>query len=72
MTANEMITNILQKQIKCQEKKDNLTTENNIRQLPTKKRKKIFVVDDSTIKNITDMGISSLTLRLQISARVIT
>ena len=53
-------------------KKDNLTTENNIRQLPTKKRKKIFVVGDSTIKNITDMGISSLTLRLQISARVIT
>ena len=67
-----MITNILQKQIKCQEKKDNLTTENNIRQLPTKKRKKIFVVGDSTIKNITDMGISSLTLRIQISARVIT
>ena len=37
---------------------NNLATENNIRQLPTKNKKKIFIVGDTTIKNITGMGIS--------------
>ena len=48
MTPNEMVTNKLQ----------DLATVNNIKQLATEKKKKIFIVGDSMIKNITGMGIS--------------
>ena len=37
---------------------NNLATENNISQLPTIKKKKIFIVGDSMIKKITGAGIS--------------
>ena len=47
MTANELVTNKLQDQIKYQ------ATVNHIRQLATEKKKKIFIVGDSMIKNIT-------------------
>ena len=50
MTANEVLTNKLQEQIKCQEK---IVALQKNRQLPTKKKKKIFIVGDSIIKNIT-------------------
>ena len=50
MTANEMLTNKLQEQIKYQEK---IVALQKNRQLPTKKKKKIFIVGDSIIKNIT-------------------
>ena len=43
---------------KIPRKNNNLATINNIRQLPTKKKKKIFIVCDSMIKNITGTGIS--------------
>ena len=43
-----MVTNKLQ----------DLATVNNIKQLTTEKKKKIFIVGDSMIKNITGMGIS--------------
>ena len=43
---------------KIPRKNDNLVTVNNIKQLPTEKKKKIFIVGDSMIKNITGMGIS--------------
>ena len=56
MTVNEMVTNKLQKQTKYLEKNNNLATENNIRQLPTKKKKKKIIVGDSMIKNITGTG----------------
>ena len=52
------VTNKLQDQIKYQEKNNNLATANNIRQLPTEKKKKIFIVGGSIIKNITGAGIS--------------
>ena len=48
MTPNEMVTNKLQ----------DLATVNNIKQLTTEKKKKIFIVGDSMIKNITGRGIS--------------
>ena len=37
---------------------DNLATVNDIRQLPTEKKKKIFIAGDSMITNITGTGIS--------------
>ena len=37
---------------------NNLAIENNISQLPTIKKKEIFIVGDSMIKNITGTGIS--------------
>ena len=43
---------------KIPRKNNNLATENNIIQLPAIKKKKIFIVDDSMIKNITGTGIS--------------
>ena len=43
---------------KIPRKNNNLATENNISQLPTMKKKKIFIVGDSMIKNITRTGIS--------------
>ena len=43
---------------KIPRKNNNLATVNNIRQLPTEKKKKIFVAGDSMIKNITGTGIS--------------
>ena len=43
---------------KIPRKNDNLVTVNNIKQLPTEKKKKIFIVGDSMIKNITGTGIS--------------
>ena len=43
---------------KIPRKNNNLATENNISQLPTIKKKKIFIVGDSRIKNITGTGIS--------------
>ena len=58
MTGNEMVTSKLQDQIKYQEKHYNFATENYIRQLPTEKKKKIFIVGDFMIKNITGTGIS--------------
>ena len=60
MTTNKMVTNKLQDQIKHQkkqQKKTNLATVNSIRQLPTEK-KKIFILGDSMIENITGTGIS--------------
>ena len=57
MTANEMVTSKLQDPIKNQ-KNNNLATINNIKQSPTKKKKKIFTVGHSMIKNITVTGIS--------------
>ena len=48
MTPNEMVTKKLQ----------DLATVNNIKQLVTEKKKKIFIVGDSMIKNITGTGIS--------------
>ena len=39
-------------------KNNNLATVNNIKQLPTEKKKKIFIVGDSKIKNVTGTGIS--------------
>ena len=43
---------------KIPRKNNNLATENNISQLPAIKKKKIFIVGDSLIKNITGTGIS--------------
>ena len=43
---------------KIPRKNNNLATENNISQLTTIKKKKIFIVGDSMIKNITGTGIS--------------
>ena len=43
---------------KIPRKNNNLATENNVRQLLTEKKKKIFIVGDSMIKNITGAGIS--------------
>ena len=39
-------------------KNNNLATVNNIKQLPTENKKKIFIVGDSMIKNFTGTGIS--------------
>ena len=39
-------------------KLQDLATVNNIKQLVTEKKKKIFIVSDSMIKNITGTGIS--------------
>ena len=39
-------------------KNNNFATVNNIKQLPTEKKKKMFVVGDSMIKNITGTNIS--------------
>ena len=39
-------------------KNNNLATVNNIEQLPTEKKRKIFIAGDSMIKNITGTGIS--------------
>ena len=43
---------------KIPRKNNNLATENNINQLPTIKKKKIFTVGDSMIENVTGTGIS--------------
>ena len=43
---------------KIPRKNYNFATENYIRQLPTEKKKKIFIVGDFMIKNITGTGIS--------------
>ena len=43
---------------KTPRKNNNVATVNNIRQLPTEKKKKIFIVGDSMIKNITGNSIS--------------
>ena len=43
---------------KIPRKNNNLAAVNNVRQLPTEKKKKIFIVGDSMIKNITGTGIS--------------
>ena len=43
---------------KISRKNNNLPTVNNIRQLPTEKKKKIFIAGDPMIKNITGAGIS--------------
>ena len=51
---NQQVT----KSNKIPRKNNNLATENNISQLPTIKKKKIFIVGYSMIKNITGTGIS--------------
>ena len=51
---NQKIT----KSNKMPRKNNNLVTVNNIKQLPTEKKKNIFIVGDSMIKNITGAGIS--------------
>ena len=43
---------------KAPRKNNNFATVNNIRHLPTEKKKKIFIVGDSMIKNITGTGVS--------------
>ena len=52
--SNQQIT----RSNKIPRKTNNLATVNNIRQFPTEKQKKIFIVGDSMIKNITGTGIS--------------
>ena len=52
--GNQQITRLN----KIPRKNNNLATVTNIKQLPTVKKKKIFVVGDSMIKNITGTSIS--------------
>ena len=58
MTGNEMVTNKLQDQMKYQEKIITLQQKTISDNCQLKKKKKIFIVGDFMIKNITGTGIS--------------